>query len=332
MIVHFNCNPKKNKALCCKEKNITLEIFIDEMKLFEPDKAVFILFNMGFNVGEDTLKLPYSITNPTFYKKSEIRVNKIVEVPTTIREITFVKVWFPGDRGCYHLGTDNKCSIYKRRPIICRAYPFINSEKEFSTAITMASPEEKLRILRGEKKYLPLFFSKCRECCEECFSKDRKKGFVPLDKLKNKVQKEVAQVAKRIMKNHRNYLESFYRKYMPSYLMFLLPSLTESFNKKIHIYSPILSAALIREMFGEKEVKDQAEAVRKLLNGRQLNDEEKKMMNIYLKFLEDKTFYENNLKEDEKHLQSLGVNRVKEHISNVLAEFETLKKRNIHSH
>jgi len=328
---YFKCDPAKNKALCCKGRNVTLEVFVDEMKLFDPDKTVFMLFSMGFSDGKNILNLPHSITNPTFYEKSEVRISEVVGVPTSIRDQDLIRVWFPRNKGCYHLGNDNRCTIYNRRPIICRVYPFINSEDEFSIVMRMVPPEEKLRILKGEKKYLPLYFSKCRECCKECFSKDKKKGFLPLDKLKNKVQREIAHIANEIMSNHRNYLEDFFRKYLPSYLNLLIPALRnrssiEYLKKPEPYYSPILSVALVQELFGEEGVKAQVRAVKDLLKGNQVNDSERTMMELYLKLLEEKDLCESILEKDYENFQKLGTDRIKALVEDSLIRFESFRQ------
>jgi len=301
MKLYFRCDPDLNKSLCCKRPDITLDLFIDEVRLFDPERTVFMLSFMGFRNGKELQKLGlnYSITNFSFTKKAEVPLEKVLNIQTNLREYDVVTVWFPEGKGCYYLN-NGRCGIYEKRPFICRAYPFVNSEYKFRLALSRLTKEEVIKVYKGEEKYLPIFFLNCRDCCKECFSTFEKKGYLSLKSFKKRTQQESMRFSP-VMLNHQKFLVSFYKKYFPSYFRSFLRSF------ELYIYSPgvlvsnatyypLLSVLLVKEIFGEEGIKKQLRAVSDFLDKEFFSLEDKQVVSVYRNLLAGQ--YKHAMEED----------------------------------
>lgn len=132
-----------NKALCCRNENglYELEVLVDELSLFSLDEC-FVAF-LPIPISEEDYRnfLPKE-KRFFFHRRTAFPLE-----PFGIKgwRLTWsIKLFFLTDR-CSRLTPDNRCSVYSKRPLLCKGYPLITTVPEVFTD--------------------PFYY--CRKCCKQ---------------------------------------------------------------------------------------------------------------------------------------------------------------------
>jgi len=259
----FRCSPERCKALCCKHDGrclFTLELFIDEMKLFSPENTIFLLTLMNYA------------------KTKEERAKGYANAYVSIREVFndtrlpnafllfIVQSLIVGEK-CPYL-KDNRCSIYPRRPFICAVYPFMNSEPEVLDALQR----------RDLKNFQESIFGKCKECCS--LNEQKFKGFNEFFREQERILKKYGRRFKDVLRRHRNFLLKLFRENRNSFTDYIRS------NPPLDSWSLNFSVLLVRRIYGEEGIKAQIDAIERALNSQWANQEEKRKLKFYKEILE----------------------------------------------
>jgi len=257
----FICNPGTGKALCCRYDGrglFTLDLFVSEMKLFNPENTIFLLNLMDVAKTREERGKDY----PDAYVNVRNVFND-TRLPNL--SILFVVQASMVEEKCPHL-KDNKCSIYSKRPFICAVYPFVSSEPGVADALGR----------KDFNSFQESTFKKCRECCSSCGGK--LKGFDDFFEEQRKVIKKYKQRHNGVLKEHRRILLNLFRKNIDSFQDVIYNPLPNALKFELSIF-------LVREIFGYEGIRFQINAIEKALNGQLANQGERKSLEFYKKLL-----------------------------------------------